>query len=323
MKNQKVLVIMNPVAGRKKAGKLLSQIVDALCRNDCITSVYTTSKKNDAVHFVREHGSEFHRIICCGGDGTLNEIFTGLTMENLQIPVGFIPTGTTNDLGHALDLPGKASQAINVAVDEPVRQHDIGTLNQKQCFSYIASFGAFTKVAYTTPQWLKNILGWVSYFFSGALSLGEIHPQTAKVIADGKEIAGDFIFGSVSNSTVLGGLIKFPQSDICFNDGKFEVLLIENPESLRDLAALIRSILHHRYDNPKIHLLKAGDVSFAFEKSVEWTIDGECAGVFDNVCIKNLQGMALIACPQGKKEQSGSQHRGALWQGHGTQCPKT
>lgn len=299
MAKQNTLLIINPVAGRRKANRLLDKIVDSLSQNAYEAAVFTTTRKGEAIDIVKEHAAKSQRIICCGGDGTLNEVFTGLAMADLQIPVGYIPTGTTNDFARSLKLPKNSSKVIDAAVNGPIRQHDIGAFNQNQYFSYVASFGAFTKASYSTPQWLKNMMGHAAYVFSGILSAADIHSHTLKVIADGQEIAGDFIFGSVSNSTVIAGLVKLPEADISLNDGEFEVMLIRAPKNAKELQAVVGGILRQRYDERHVHFFKASELSFSFAESTAWTIDGEYAGTLETVGIKNLHSMAQVAVSSG------------------------
>lgn len=294
MSEQKVLLIVNPVAGRKKAIKVLDQMVDSLYRNNCKPTVFTTTKEGEATSIVTQHAHESERIICCGGDGTLNEIITGLVQLNLQIPVGYIPTGTTNDLAHSLNLPMKIGPAIEVAANGRIKQHDIGEFNENRYFTYVASFGTFASVSYSTPQWLKNIFGHMAYILKGALSIVRMRAHKVKVIADGDEFSGDFIHGSVSNSRSIGGVVKFLESDISFDDGKFEVLLIKKPKRFKDLLGIIKCVFRRRYDNQFIHFFKASNVSFAFEKDTDWTVDGEYAGKTCYVLIKNLARAAQV-----------------------------
>ncbi|WP_099204499.1 diacylglycerol/lipid kinase family protein [Scatolibacter rhodanostii] len=297
MEKQNTLLIINPIAGRKKARTILYKVVDSLCRNNHKITIFTTTSKGEATQIIREYASDMQKIICCGGDGTLNEVLSGLSRENLQIPVGYIPTGTTNDLAHALGLSVNVKKAINVTLDGNIRKHDIGSFNENQYFSYIASFGAFTKVSYTTPQWIKNLIGHTAYILYGIFNLNDIHSHRVKVVADGNEISGDFIFGSVSNSTVIGGIVKLAKSDIHFDDGKFEVMLIRTPKNAKELKKIIQGLVHRRYDSRHVYFFKASDLSFHFEESVKWTIDGEYAGTANEVEIKNHMGLAHIMGP--------------------------
>jgi YegS/Rv2252/BmrU family lipid kinase len=299
VKKQNILLVINPIAGRKEAKRILYKIVDFLCRNECKTTIYTTSRKGEATNIVIEHAGDSQRIICVGGDGTLHEVLTGLKTMDLYVPVGYIPTGTTNDLARALKLPIKTHKAIETAVFGQIRDHDLGTFNDDQCFSYVASFGAFTNAAYSTPQWMKNMIGHAAYIFKGILSIAEIQSHAVKIVADGKKICGDFVFGSVSNSTVIAGLIKLPKLDIRFDDGKFEVLLIKTPKNRKELRAIVHGLRHQHYDERYVRYFKAKELSFSFIESTAWTVDGEFAGAHVDVCIKNLQRKAQVVVPLG------------------------
>jgi len=294
MTDQNILLIINPVAGRKIAKKLIYRIVDLLCRNNYKTTIFSTGDKGEAAQFVKAHAHEFNKIICCGGDGTLNETFTGLIDAGINIPVGYIPTGTTNDLATALKLTKNPKKAMQISVEGNNRVHDLGVFNDDRYFTYIASFGAFTSVAYRTPQWMKNSLGRAAYFINGVPSLTDIQPHKAKVIADGTQIEGEFVFGSVTNSTIIGGIIKLNESEVHFDDGLFEVMLVRNPETPMDLSKSIQCIVSHEYDEEYVLFLRAKEVLFTFEEPTDWTVDGEFAGTVNVADIKNLQGRAEI-----------------------------
>ncbi|WKY42960.1 diacylglycerol kinase family lipid kinase [Eubacteriaceae bacterium ES2] len=291
MQKQNVLLIINSVAGRKKANKKMYQIVSTLSKNNCKTTIFTTTKRHEATELVIQYGNECDKIICAGGDGTLNEVISGLVRLNTKKPVGYIPTGTTNDLANSLGLPTKFNLAINTTMVGHIQNYDIGTFNEDQYFTYLASFGAFSKVSYSTPQWFKNSFGYLAYILHGIISLPKIHSYPVTVTVDGHKITGDFLFGSVSNTKSIGGVVKFLDSEVSFDDGKFEILLIKNPTHLTDLRRINKGLFEHYYDNQNIIFLKADTVSFAFENSASWTIDGEFAGKFCNVQIKNLPSM--------------------------------
>ena len=291
---QKILLIINPISGRKKAKRILYPLVDLLCRNDCETTIFTTTGRGQAVDIVKQHASEADKIICCGGDGTLNEIFTGLNSADLQVPIGYIPTGTTNDFAQALKLPKKTNKAIDTAINGKAQPHDLGKFNDDRVFSYVASFGAFTHTAYTTPQWSKNIFGHQAYVLNGILNILDIRSHKLRVKADDKEITGDFVFGSVTNSTIIAGLIKLPQDDISFYDGLFEVILIKTPKSQAELQATARCLLLQKYDENYLHFFKCRQLSFKFEEDVPWTTDGEFAGELSQVEIECMQGRARV-----------------------------
>ena len=289
MAKEKVLLIINPVSGRQRSRFLLFSIVDFLSRSGRESTVFTTTAPGNATELVREYAPLHDRIICCGGDGTLNEIFSGLAGMDTPIPVGYIPTGTTNDLAHALGLNSDVRQAIYLSLHGEERDLDLGTFNDGVYFSYVASFGAFSKVAYETPQWLKNRLGRASYFFYGISGIADIRSRRVKVIADGMTVEGDFVYGSVSNSTVIGGLVKLPEDSIRLDDGKFEVMLIRTPKDPLDLGNIMQGLVNQDYNEEHLLFFTASKMEFSFEEDVPWTVDGEYAGEANRVAIGNMQ----------------------------------
>jgi YegS/Rv2252/BmrU family lipid kinase len=286
---ENVLLIINPVSGKQKARRLIYGIVNLLSECGHKTTVFATTKPGDATELVQKYGEENDRIICCGGDGTLNEVFTGMAAAGIKVPVGYIPTGTTNDLANSLGLASSAKKAMHHALHGNACMLDLGTFNHDKYFSYVASFGAFSNVAYETPQWLKNRLGRASYLFYGISEVGDIKSHRVRIIADGMEIDGDFIYGSVSNSRVIGGLVKLPEDSIRLDDGKFEVMLIKTPRGPIDLHNIVQGLVNQDYVEDSVLFFTAGQLTFVFEDGVPWTVDGEYAGENRKVEIGNLQ----------------------------------
>lgn len=286
---QNILLIINPVSGRQKSQALVYSIINYLSQHNCKTLIFATTAPGNATELVHKYAHECTRIICCGGDGTLNEIFSGVANLPNIIPVGYIPTGTTNDLAHALGLASNIRQAIQLTLHGKLRLLDLGTFNSNKYFSYVASFGAFSNVAYDTPQWLKNRLGRASYFFYGLAEIADIRAQRVKIVADDTTVIEDeFVYGSVSNSTVIGGIVKLPQYNICLSDGKFEVLLIKKPKTPVDLHHIVQGLMRQEYDEENVIFFAASRISFSFENSVPWTVDGEYAGESTCVNIGNM-----------------------------------
>ena len=285
---QSTLFIVNPVSGRRKIKPLLYKVVDLLCQHGCKTTIFITTGPLEATRIVKEYCHDFERIICCGGDGTLNEIFTGLIEAKARLPVGYIPSGTTNDFANTLKLPKSIAKATVVALEGQKRDVDLGCFNSDKYFSYVASFGAFTNASYKTPQWLKNFLGRPSYFLYGVSSIKDIRPYSARIVADEKQIEGEFIFGSVSNAIFIGGFKPFPMSFVSLDDGQFELLLVRAPKSPKDMQAIVDNMLKRSYNDKQVTLIKATKFSFTFTESVPWTLDGEFAGDVSLANIENL-----------------------------------
>ena len=294
MARERVLIILNPVAGHKAAQKALFPLVKRLCAQDSTVIVHTTRAHGEAAQVARETGAGFDRIIVLGGDGTLSEVLGGLVRAGAKVPVGYVPTGTTNDLAHALHLPAKAKDAIEVASGGCVRQHDAGLLGEAAFFDYVASFGAFADTAFATPQSLKNKLGRMAYIFRGAREVFTLRPHPVTVTAGGRVVSGAFYYGSISNSTRIGGVVDLSSAGVRFDDGLMEILLIRQPPTVQAM----RDFAHQVYDPDYFVFLQADEATFRFEAPAEWTVDGECAGEFSEVTFRCLPRAVQLIAPK-------------------------
>ena len=282
---RRMMLIINPHSGRGLSKTALGTIVSKLCDADYSVTVYF-SHENTPKELAREHGNEHDLVVCVGGDGTLSGVISGLLEAETSIPVGYIPAGTANDVANTLALsrdPSIASLKILEGTPKPI---DIGMFD-KRYFTYIAAFGAFTGVSYSTPQSAKRALGHFAYVLGGLADMATIKPRRTIVEYDGKTIEGDFIFGGVTNSTSVAGFIKLNPERVDLADGEFEIILVKQPLVLADLMDIMSSVTVRTYDGDNVNMLHASKVRFIFEEEVAWTIDGEDGGMHKKVEITN------------------------------------
>ena len=168
---KKLLFIINPMAGRQQAQTDLYKMVKIFADHDYEVTVYPTRARLDCTRKVLEDAGRFDLVVCCGGDGTLNEMVSGMMQRQDRRPMGYIPLGSTNDLAVSLRLPTRVEEAALRAVTGNEFHMDVGTLNDRY-FNYIAAFGAFTETSYATPQEIKNALGHLAYILEGVKSRG-------------------------------------------------------------------------------------------------------------------------------------------------------
>ena len=285
---RKILLIINPNAGKMKSRSGTFDIINHLSSNNCIVTVHCTIGPNDAKNTVLLHAKGHDLIICCGGDGTLNEVISGVLSLPEKLPIGYIPAGSTNDFARTLEIPLKIKKSSQLVVNGTPSPIDIGKMNDENYFSYVASFGAFTKVSYSTSQKLKNKIGHAAYILGGLKQLGELHPYQLKVTTNKMCTTGNFIFGAVTNTTSIGGILNLNKHDVDLCDGNFEVLLVRNPNNPLDLSAILQGLLKRRYDARHIVFFRTNRIEFEFESPASWTIDGEFGGKHQKVVIENL-----------------------------------
>ncbi len=283
-----LMLIVNPRAGRSRSLAPLLNAISLFSEADYLVSLRQTTAQGDATRFVRENGAAFDRIVCYGGDGTLNETVTGLMDLPVPPPLGYIPGGSTNDFAASLHLSDQPAEVAKQILDSSGKKLDVGTFNGRP-FVYVASFGAFTKASYSAPQSAKNDLGHLAYILEGVKDLSTLRPYEATVTADGETFSGSFLFGAVTNATSVGGLMKLPEDQVVLDDGRFELLLIPNPKSPLDLQALLRSLLLQDYTGDGVIFRHASDIIVETPESFPWTLDGEYGPGQERIEIHNLK----------------------------------
>lgn len=275
--DKKLLFVFNPHSGKAMIKNRLLDIIQSFVNEGYRVETYPTKGRADATRVINERGAEFDRVVVSGGDGTLNESISGLLNLDKKPCIGYIPTGTTNDFASNLKIPKDMKKAANIAVEGNPFDCDVGKFNDRN-FLYVAAFGAFTDVAYETPQVNKNILGQLAYFFEGIKKLYNIKSYKLKLKVNGEEISGDYIFGMASNSNYVAGMKAGSKLHAALNDGLFEILLVKNPANIIEFQALISDLMMQNITTERFTVLKTNKASFEFEDDVAWTLDGEYGG---------------------------------------------
>ena len=287
---KKLLFVLNPCAGTKKANKVLPELLALFNRADYDVLTYITGAPGEAIDYVAQRAKDVDLIVCCGGDGTFNETVSGILKAGAQTPVGYIPCGSTNDFAGSLGLPLNPLKAAQAIIDGTPQKYDMGTFNGRH-FTYVASFGAFTRASYATPQNVKNALGHTAYVLSGISDLLQIKGIPMKMELDsGEIIEGDYIFGAVCNSTSIGGIVKLNPSLVDMSDGLFEVFLVRSPKDLLELTECIGAVQKQQYDNCRmITFRSAKSVKITAVPDLAWTLDGEMETGHCEIQIENHQ----------------------------------
>ncbi len=284
---KKVLFIMNPYAGQRRANRRLADILLEFSQAGCQVQTHMTTGTGDAAEAVKRWGGQAELVVCCGGDGTLNETITGLLSSGLDIPVGYIPAGTTNDFAASLNLSGNVIQATrDILQGEPV-PYDVGRFGSRY-FSYVASFGAFTKSSYVVPQNVKNALGHTAYVLGGISEISQIRKEHIRMEIDGQPVEDDFLFGAICNSTSIGGILSLDPKQVDMGDGLFEILLVRSPRSLAELSECVQAVQSQKYSCEMITFRSGRRIRIQADPNMPWTLDGEREDGHAEVEVENL-----------------------------------
>lgn len=294
---KKMLFIYNPNAGTAMLKPRLADVIDIFVKAGYEVTVYPTQRYHDALVKTLAYTEEYDIVVCSGGDGTLDEVVTGMSQRERKVPIGYIPAGTTNDFASSLHISKDMLEAADTAANGVPFPCDIGHFNEDY-FVYIAAFGLFTDVSYETKQSMKNVLGHLAYVLEGTKRIFNIPSYHIKVTYDGGVIEDDFVYGMVTNSRSVGGFRSIIGRNVAFDDGVFEVTLIKTPRNPIELNEIVASLVIKQIDSKHMYSFRSGSIRFESEEEIPWTLDGEFGGVHDEVEVQNIkQGLEIMVKP--------------------------
>lgn len=294
--NQKMLFIYNPRAGKAQIRSNLLDIIDIFVKAGYEVTAYPTQAAGDAIKAVKERRAGYDIVACSGGDGTLDEVVTGMMQCDEVVPIGYVPAGSTNDFANSLGIPKNMIKAADVVVNGRDFACDIGKFNNNN-FIYVAAFGIFTDVSYETKQDVKNVLGHAAYLLEGVRRLPSIRSYPLKISYDDQVIEGEFLYGMITNSLSVGGFRGITGRDVLLDDGLFEVTMIRKPSNPMDLNNIIVALADKRVKSEHIYSFKTPRLTVESEEPLSWTLDGEFGGEHTRAVIENRQKVLQIRIP--------------------------
>ncbi len=278
---KRLLFIVNPNAGKTAIKNDIFDIVLTFQRGGYETVIYPTTGPEDAERKVVAEGANYDLIVCAGGDGTLNNTVNGyMHMGGKKTPIGYIPVGTTNDFARGLCIPNRPVEAAELIMrSEPVKI-DVGSMGDKE-FVYVAAFGAFTDISYSTSQSMKKVMGHTAYILEGIRSLANYKAITLKAYFDDMMITGDYLFGMITNSFSVGGFKLRGTKHVLLNDGKFDCFFVKWPRNPAEVQNIVSALMSNEFDNNEhFFMTKAAKITIESEQEIAWTLDGESGGSF-------------------------------------------
>lgn len=284
---KKMLLVVNPCAGVRKINKSMVDVLAIFNRGGYDVQTYITAGPGDAKEFVRQRCQDMDLVVCAGGDGTFNETLAGVMESGCSVPLGYIPCGSTNDFAASLKLPANVLDAAKEIVEGTAEYYDVGKFGDR-FFSYVASFGIFTKTSYSTPQNVKNALGHTAYILEGIQELSQFKTEHVRFELEDQVIEDDFLFGAVSNSLSVGGILTLDPKQVDMKDGKFELLLVRAPKNLWEVQEFLQALQKQVYNCAMMTFVSAKKMKVIASPEMNWTLDGERQDGCAEICIENL-----------------------------------
>lgn len=287
--NMKMLLIINPVSGKRKGEKYAQMIINKFSQAGFKIKAIFTKIDENACEITKKHGADYDLIVCVGGDGTLKETFGGIDALGKDIPIGYIPMGSTNDFAHSIGIPDDIEDAIQNIIDGEPSYVDMGKFGDDE-FIYVAGFGNFTAISYSASQKLKNVFGKNAYYLSAVKEFFDLKGYHARVEADGETFEGDYFYAEASNSYSVGGLPILHNIGVRFDDGYHELVLVKMFHSFKEFISLVKSVVTHDITHNDLVVFRhCKNIRFTFDEPTPFTLDGEFGGEHTDISIKNLE----------------------------------
>ncbi len=286
---QKMLLIINPVSGKRQGEKYAQMMINKFTAAGYDLKVVFTKKDENAFDVTIKHGNGFDLIVCVGGDGTLKETICGINHLGKDIPLGYIPTGSTNDFANSIGIPKKTEDAVQAIIDGEPHPIDIGKFGDTE-FIYVAGFGNFTAISYAASLKLKNILGRNAYYLMAVKEFFKLKGYHARVEADGEFFEGDYFYAEASNSYSIGGLPVLHNIGVKFDDGYHELVLVKMFKSPADFMSLVKSVITHDITHNDLVVFRhCKKIRFMFDEPTPFTLDGEFGGDQTDITIHSIE----------------------------------
>lgn len=283
--NNSLLLVLNPVAGKGKGKEILFNTVELLTEHGFRVTVLPTVSGGKTERTIAEECKNYGTVVAVGGDGTLNNVINGIMKSGCDVPLGYIPLGSTNDFGKSLNLPKEIVKACEAIAENEPKYIDLGLFGDRY-FVYIACAGMFADASFKTSQRMKNTFGHSAYIMKGATSLTHLHKMQLQIDCDGERIDGEYIFAAVSSTYSVGGVFKYPKDEVVFDDGCFELTLIKAPKGVSETTSLVNSLMHNKLDSPLFITRRVKKASFTSDSEKAWSLDGENGGELNNTLIE-------------------------------------
>jgi len=269
------VLFYNPVSGHAAFKNKLDWIVEAFQRRGILVVFYRTRREgNEAfIPFVREVNPD--GLLVAGGDGTVHEIVNLMMKGNLDLPLGIIGSGTSNDFATYLGVNTDLEAYLDTIAAGRTRRVDLGLMDGTY-FINVASGGAMACIAHEVNARIKNSLGKMAYYLKGIGELPKFRYFPLKIEADGTHYELETFLFVIINSPVVGSM-KNVANGVAVDDGKLDLLSIGKC-SIPKLMSITADLIAGKPVSERENVLHVQAKHFRIESGipVESDIDGEC-----------------------------------------------
>lgn len=296
LNEKKALVVFNRSAGTGNANSTENTIVEKLASNGYEVSVSKIMPEDNLIWgagFPDDSGI----VVCCGGDGTFNQVMNRYIGSDEIPKFAYIPCGITNSFAKSLGISEDTGAAVDTVINGKTYKCDLGKV-EEHIFNYVASFGSASMLSYVTPQQMKKVFEYSKHILraNGELymNIGEGFHMT--IDTDAGTIEDDYIFGAVSNLSAIDGTNLFNDS-FKNNDGVMEMLLIKKPESRSQAKEVLNVLREGAIEHPLIQITRIKRAQFVSGSDIAWSFDGEFGGIMKEAGLQVYKEALRVVTP--------------------------
>ncbi|MCK9470865.1 MAG: YegS/Rv2252/BmrU family lipid kinase [Bacilli bacterium] len=300
----KCIFLYNPKSGKGKILSKIDYIKKTLLTKFDEVVLHETKSAEDIIETSKKACGIYDAIIFSGGDGTFNDVTCGVATQEIRPILGYIPSGTVNDIAKNLKIPRNIKKALKIIIDGNVISHDVGRINDTY-FMYVAGIGTFTGASYRAKHDVKRIFGKLAYAFDGMKDLVNPKLENIRLVLEDKTIEIDTPLFLVLNSISVAG-IPFNKGGH-LNDGKFDIIIVKKgiyKGVINIIRLFLLGLLKLRRKKVTEHY-KSSKFIVEIKGNPTWTVDGE-RGPSGSVEIENLHNYLKIYIPTNKNKKAKS-----------------
>jgi YegS/Rv2252/BmrU family lipid kinase len=233
---RKIRLIYNKSAGQNKGGEIISEVIGRLSENGFEVTAFRASRENSCEDFIASTPEDTYGIVVAGGDGTINKAVNFMKKHNINVPLGVIPAGTSNDFALHLGVYGDIDKAVDRIIEGNVEGVDIGKVNDRYFVNILAA-GMFSGTSHKTDKRLKEMLGHASYFITAAREPFEQKPFKIRIETEDGIVEEDVVVVMIFNGSSVGRINLFSDNS-SVQDGLLDIVILRNGKMVETLKIL-------------------------------------------------------------------------------------
>jgi len=271
---EKAILIYNPRSGDHSINQKLDYIIKRFQQKNILLQPYRIfNNEKEEINKVLSR-EEYSSVIISGGDGTLNYVANIILKNNINTPIGILPSGTSNDFARCLSLPISFSDCLDIILNGKIIEVDAGLINENQYFLSTCAGGIFVDASFSTHNELKKNFGPFAYYLKALSELTSIKSFKVKIKTDIEEIEEDILLFLILNGQHAAGFYNLiEEADV--SDGIMNIVLIKSCSHI-DLASLFFKVLSNDYlNNKNVIKLKAKSCFIESKNILNLSVDGE------------------------------------------------